>query len=846
MQTKWALVVNAFLSPSPGRTLDRVYSSLGSALEKQANRAAYTLGLGPHVVAQKIQTYFENREERVRQLELLRTVASPKLEKQCSRLMKYTLPVQCQAFKNVIELTTLFPGFRVLFLRTKHLDNIRSMDAIYALWGRSTESPDEEFTFWQTLAATCLMETTLSAVLEETSVLDLANCQHHGLSVIERLLIERDCSGASKYSNALCIRYLGGILDLPSFWLDMGSIHAHVAKKLCCEMVRVLTDMGVDIPTLGPLDESESAVDYDGVDFLAARILNGFSSWFSKMDQEDWIMQPWYESFTGFVDLLRMPRAAELLPQSSECATRTFKDILPTIHYDTELHVMVDGQNTIPESPDTPHNTQLADLRCKNNSILSINSDTSQQDCRQSIECLDDAQSQHSDRDSEELSAQNVGMPSSTSEDTEYELMNSITSQMDDTVSDCSSDLDFDPGLDTGYGSNAYGNKSVSSLTDESWNLGNAGIHTIAWGRSFPTSAPHPALEAWRKAAGEWKIILLQRERDLGNDHPDTLEAMKILADAHYELGDFSSAGDLEVVLLEKQRILLGENHADTLQAMSNLASTYTHLGQYKKAEDLAAVALGKCRQLLGDNNPNTLWTMGNLAWTLQLQGQLTKAESLQVELLEKATEVLGPDHLDTLRTMGNLASTYNDQGQYKKAVELEAAVLDVRTRILGEDHPDTLRAMGAVAMSYRKQGQYKEAEELQREVLKKRQQILGEDHPVTLRTMSNLALTYLQLGWLGAAEALGAVALEKQRKFLGEDHPDTVYTMGDLALTYLNQGQFECAEELYVTALEKWRRIFGDDHPNVIFAMRHLAFMYRRLGKLQNAEELEALSEQV
>jgi hypothetical protein len=89
---RWALFLNAFLSPSPGRTLDRVYTAAGKVLETQANRVAYKLGLGPHVIAGKIKLHFGDGEHRVQQLELLRITVPPKLEKRCLKLMKYSLP----------------------------------------------------------------------------------------------------------------------------------------------------------------------------------------------------------------------------------------------------------------------------------------------------------------------------------------------------------------------------------------------------------------------------------------------------------------------------------------------------------------------------------------------------------------------------------------------------------------------------------------------------------------------------------------------------------------------------------------------------------------------------------
>jgi hypothetical protein len=86
----------------------------------------------------------------------------------------------------------------------------------------------------------------------------------------------------------------------------MGGVHSDVAKKLCGSMVRVLKDLGVDILALGLIDELEPPFDYDGVDLVASRILGGLFDWFRKLDQEDWPVQPWYESFTEFLHLLRM------------------------------------------------------------------------------------------------------------------------------------------------------------------------------------------------------------------------------------------------------------------------------------------------------------------------------------------------------------------------------------------------------------------------------------------------------------------------------------------------------------------------------------------------------------
>jgi hypothetical protein len=93
-----------------------------------------------------------------------------------------------------VELVTLFPGLRSLFIRANFLDGAASPDAVSTLWDRPTDPSDEEWTFWKALAATSLSDTTVSAILEESKVALLTTCEEGRLSAIERLLVEHDSS----------------------------------------------------------------------------------------------------------------------------------------------------------------------------------------------------------------------------------------------------------------------------------------------------------------------------------------------------------------------------------------------------------------------------------------------------------------------------------------------------------------------------------------------------------------------------------------------------------------------------------------------------------------------------
>jgi hypothetical protein len=91
-----------------------------------------------------------------------------------------------------VELVTLFSGLRAIFLRAKFLDSTTSTEDMLALWNRSDGTTEQEAIFPRTLAATCLVDADISAILETSTIPELSSCNEGRLSVIERLMIERN------------------------------------------------------------------------------------------------------------------------------------------------------------------------------------------------------------------------------------------------------------------------------------------------------------------------------------------------------------------------------------------------------------------------------------------------------------------------------------------------------------------------------------------------------------------------------------------------------------------------------------------------------------------------------
>ncbi|KAJ7437965.1 P-loop containing nucleoside triphosphate hydrolase protein, partial [Mycena latifolia] len=303
--------------------------------------------------------------------------------------------------------------------------------------------------------------------------------------------------------------------------------------------------------------------------------------------------------------------------------------------------------------------------------------------------------------------------------------------------------------------------------------------------------------------------------------------------------GKPKKAEELGLAVLEQRNKLLGEDHPDTLDSMHWLAWTYQQLGKLNEAEKLWVSVWEKRRENLGDNHPDTLDAMGGLASTCRKLGKLKEAEKLEVLVLQKRRNILGDNHLQTLTAMGNLAATYFELGRPREAEGLQLIVLDKRRNILGNKHPGTLLALGNLANTYNLMGQLQDAEVLQLEILEKRRDVLGDKHPETLRTMSNLAYTYHIQGKLREAEQLGLVTFEDRRNILGDDHPDTLISQGILAVTYKKLGRLQEAEQLELVVLQKRRLILGDNHFATLRAMSSLGYTLNKLERWKEAEEL-------
>lgn len=323
-------------------------------------------------------------------------------------------------------------------------------------------------------------------------------------------------------------------------------------------------------------------------------------------------------------------------------------------------------------------------------------------------------------------------------------------------------------------------------------------------------------------------------DSDLAQDPELQAQMMVLMSRVYMSLGLYPRSEALARQAVDIRNRVLGPEHPQTLEAMDVLEWAIGAERRPAEAEKLERETLAIRRRVLGNDDPNTARSMAYLAWSLQELGGYAEAEELAREALVIRRRVLGPEHHDTLVSMRVLAISLELTGRFDEAEKLLRDALAIERRVLGNDHPDTLNFMSNLAYTLRQERRYPEAEKVLREALDIERRVLGNDHPTTTASMSDLALTLIIEKRYPEAEGLLREAVDTQIRLLGEDHPVTVHAMQRLAGTLRREGRYSDAEVL----LRKLIEIKGRAAPNeVLWALRELGATLGNEGHYVEAE---------
>jgi tetratricopeptide (TPR) repeat protein len=330
---------------------------------------------------------------------------------------------------------------------------------------------------------------------------------------------------------------------------------------------------------------------------------------------------------------------------------------------------------------------------------------------------------------------------------------------------------------------------------------------------------------------------LKQRQRMLGENHPDTILSLNVYGMVLDSLGRTQEAEPFLKQALEQRRKVLGEDHQDTIRSLNNYANLLISLGRPQEAEPLEKQALEQNRKVLGRDHPDTITSLSNYALVLHSLGRSQDAEPLFKQALDQRRKVLGDDHPDTISSLNNYANLLISLGRRKEAEPFLKQSLEQNRKVLGENHPETTRSLNDYARALNSLGRNQEAEPLYKQALEQRRKVLGENHPDTITSLNNYATVLQSLGRFPEAEPLFKQALEQNRKVLGENHPETIASLNNYASVLNSLGRTQDAEPFLKQALERNRKVRGEEHPYTISSLNNYAGVLDSLGRTQEAE---------
>ncbi len=339
--------------------------------------------------------------------------------------------------------------------------------------------------------------------------------------------------------------------------------------------------------------------------------------------------------------------------------------------------------------------------------------------------------------------------------------------------------------------------------------------------------------------------VVAIRRRELGDDHPDTLDSMSNLGFLLMAQGKLAVAEPHARTVLDVQRRVLGPDDPDTLISVSNLGLLLQAQGKLAEAESYHREAMEKRRQVLGNDHPDTLAAINNMGFLLQARGRLEDAEPYFRESLAGLRRVWGDEHVDTLVAINNMGALLYVQGKFEKAETYFREALGTSRQVLGADHRDTLRAMDNLAVVLRAQERLAEAEVYCRESMEKHRSALGNDHPDTLISIGNLGVLLVALGKLSEAEPFQREALEASRRVLGDDHPETLRAVFNMGNLLVSAERYAEAEGYVLMALERQRQTLGDGHPQTLASLGLVGKLLNVQGNARAAVDELAPAEQ-
>ncbi|KAF7983538.1 hypothetical protein HWV62_21102 [Athelia sp. TMB] len=380
---------NRIIKNGPGMQLSLLLSAGGELVETVLCKWARLFGRGPVFAAKDIESYSGKDVARVAKLDELFSLlgSSPpaprtseaktalRLRKLCGKVLEYTKgshtpETQTLAFKAIVWVTTRYIGLRAYFLA--HLSspqNARPTKSdIAKLWRKDIEPENQEWNFFLDYAAFCIggpdqvvpvgvapKKVVPNKAEREKAAREKAACaqtarEHmelaesiaavegrkpssfgsldEGLCVSNRLLnCISTASTHTEFDRLVAVRYLAGILELPSFWQHwiQNGLHS-LSNDLCKVNIRLLEDLATDCDAAGTRVHASDLMGLDpkGIEMLLLATLTHLP--LELLPKDEIQTEESKQIISKLLKRLQTERSKALFPEASKQAERFLAD----------------------------------------------------------------------------------------------------------------------------------------------------------------------------------------------------------------------------------------------------------------------------------------------------------------------------------------------------------------------------------------------------------------------------------------------------------------------------------------------------------------------------------------
>jgi CHAT domain-containing protein len=326
------------------------------------------------------------------------------------------------------------------------------------------------------------------------------------------------------------------------------------------------------------------------------------------------------------------------------------------------------------------------------------------------------------------------------------------------------------------------------------------------------------------------------RRNELGPEHLDVANSLRILAIIYRAKGETAKAEPIQQLVLSIREKRLGPEHPLVAQTLHNLANIYDDSGNPAKAEQFYRRGLAIGEKALGPEHPQVATSLNSLAIINLDKGDYARAEQLQQRALAIREKMLEPGHPHIGTSLNNLAALYASMGDYLKAEQLYRRAMALQEKTQGPEHPEFASSLNNLGFLYSQKGDYAKAEPLYRRALTIREKALGPEHTAVAHSLSRLAILYRARGDYAKAEQFHGRALAIREKTLGPEHLQVGRSLNDLAVVYHYQGDYARAELLYKRGLAIKEKALGPEHSDVADTLFNLAALSAAKGDIAQA----------